>query len=72
MKIKATQLLEAHQAMREFVSAILPYAVDSMVTDHDFYKVFQRQADKLAAVGAPLKVYAEMAIKDVELEIEHE
>jgi len=72
MKIKATQLLEAHQAMREFVSAILPYAVDSMVTDHDFYKVFQRHADKLAAVGAPLKVYAEMAIKDVELEIDHE
>jgi hypothetical protein len=72
MKIKATQLLEAHQAMCEFVSAILPYAVDSMVTDHDFYKVFQRHADKLAAVGAPLKVYAEMAIKDVELEIEHE
>jgi hypothetical protein len=72
MKIKAKQLLEAHQAMREFVSAILPHAVDSMVTDHNFYNVFREHADKLAEFGAPLKVYAEMAIKDVELEIEHE
>jgi hypothetical protein len=72
MKIKVKHLLEAHQAMRDFTKAMLPYAVDSMVTDHDFYKVFREHADRLSEFGAPLKVYAEMAIKDVELEIEHD
>lgn len=71
MKIKAKDLLDAHQAMQAFSRAIMPYAIDSLGKDKSFYSLYREHADRLAAVGAPLKVYAEMAIKDVELEIEN-
>ena len=72
MDIKVKHLLEAYQAMQAFSRAILPHAIDSMGTDKSFYNVYREHADRLATVGAPLKVYAEMAIKDIELEIDHE
>jgi hypothetical protein len=72
MNIKARHLLDAHQAMQAFSRAMMPYAIDSMGTDKSFYNVYREHADRLATVGAPLKVYAEMAIKDIELEIDHE
>jgi|GEM_PF-4126810 hypothetical protein len=72
MKIKAKDLIEAHQAMREFSHAMMPYAIESMGTSSSFYKVYRQHADRLAEVGAPLIVYARMAIENIELEIDHE
>jgi len=72
MKINVKHLMEAFQAMREFSGAMMPHAIDSMGTNHDFYKTYREHADRLATVAAYLKVHAAMAIEDIELEIEHE
>lgn len=72
MDIKVKHLLEAYQAMQAFSRAILPHAIDSMGTDKSFYNVYREHADRMAHAGAYLKVHADMAIKDVKLEIEHD
>ena len=72
MNINVKHLIEAHQTMQAFSRAMMPYAIDSMGTDKSFYNVYREHADRLAVVGAYLKVHAYMAIKDVELEIDHE
>jgi hypothetical protein len=72
MKINVKHLLEAYQAMQAFSRAMMPHAIDSMGTDKSFYNLYREHADRMAHAGAYLKISADIAIKDVELEIEHD
>ena len=72
MNINVKHLLEAHQAMQAFSRAIMPYAIDSMGTDKSFYNVYREHADRVAHAGAYLKIHADVAIKDIKVEIDHD
>jgi len=72
MDIKVKHLIEAYQAMQAFSRAILPHAIESMGTDKSFYNVYREHADRMAQAIAYLKVHADIAIKDVKVEIEHD